>query len=56
MIEDGRAVGTRDLVVAIFRLAVADYLGVWYGHDAPAPLKHTNGQFRSEAADFLGSS
>jgi len=56
MIEDGRAVGTRDLVVAIFRLAVADYLGVWYGHDAPAPLKHTNGQFRSEAADFPGSS
>jgi len=28
MIEDGCAIGTRDLVVAIFRLAVADYLGV----------------------------
>lgn len=41
--EDGRAIGARDLIVAVFRLAVADYLGVWYGHDEPAPVKRTKG-------------
>jgi hypothetical protein len=30
---DGRAEGARDLVLAIFRLAVCDYLGLSYGHD-----------------------
>ena len=32
---DGRAEGARDLVLAIFRLAVCDYLGLSYGHDSP---------------------
>lgn len=32
---DGRAEGARDLVLAIFRLAVCDYLGLSYGHDRP---------------------
>jgi hypothetical protein len=32
---DGRAEGARDLVLAIFRLAVCDYLGQSYGHDGP---------------------
>ena len=32
---DGRAEGARDLVLAIFRLAVCDYLGLSYGHDGP---------------------
>lgn len=32
---DGRAEGARDLVLAIFRLAVCDYLGLSYGHDEP---------------------
>jgi hypothetical protein len=54
--EDGRAIGARDLILAVFRLAVADYLGVWYGHDEPAPVKRTKGGFRSEAEEFLRSS
>jgi len=32
---DGRTEGARDLVLAIFRLAVCDYLGLSYGHDGP---------------------
>jgi hypothetical protein len=32
---DSRAEGARDLVLAIFRLAVCDYLGLSYGHDGP---------------------
>jgi hypothetical protein len=32
---DGPAEGARDLVLAIFRLAVCDYLGLSYGHDGP---------------------
>jgi hypothetical protein len=53
--EDGRAIGARDLILAVFRLAVADYLGVWYGHDEPAPVKRTKGGFHSEAEGFLCS-
>ena len=51
--EEGRAIGARDLIIAVFRLAVADYLGVWYGHDEPAPVKSTNGAHRFEAEEFL---
>lgn len=54
--EEGRAIGARDLILAVFRLAVADYLGVWYGHDEPAPVKRTKGGFHSEAEEFLRSS
>ena len=54
--EEGRAIGARDLILAVFRLAVADYLGVWYGHDEPAPVKRTKGGFHSEAGEFLRSS
>jgi hypothetical protein len=54
--EDGRTIGARDLILAVFRLAVADYLGVWYGHDEPAPVKRTKGGFHSEADEFLRSS
>ena len=54
--EDGRAIGARDLILAVFRLAVADYLGLWYGHDEPAPVKRTKGGFHSEAEGFLRSS
>lgn len=32
---DGRVEGARDLVLAIFRLAVCDYVGLSYGHDGP---------------------
>jgi hypothetical protein len=54
--EDGRAIGARDLILAVFRLAVADYLGLWYGHDEPAPVKRTKRGFDSEAEEFLRSS
>ena len=37
------AICARDLVLAVFRLAVADYLGVCYGHDEPGPNKRTKG-------------
>ena len=53
--DDGRVIGAQDLIVAIFRLAVADYLGVWYGHDEPAPVKRTKGGFHAEAEEFLRS-
>ena len=51
--EDGSLIGARDLLLAVFRLAVADYLGIWYGHDEPAPAKRTDGRFRTEAEEFL---
>jgi len=54
--EDGRAMGARDLILAVFRLAVADYLGMWYGHDEPAPVKRTKRGCHSEAEEFLRSS
>ena len=48
----------RDLVLAVFRLAVADYLSVAYGHDEAGPNKYTriNPRVQSEAAQFLTSS
>jgi hypothetical protein len=54
--EGGCAIGAQDLILAVFRLAVADYLGVWYGHDEPAPVKRTKGGFHPEAEEFLRSS
>ena len=53
--EEGCVLGARDLVVAIFRLAVADYLCIWYGHDEPAPYRDRNTGFEQDAADFLRS-
>ena len=32
---DPRFEGARDLILAIFRLAVADYLGLAFSHDGP---------------------
>jgi hypothetical protein len=54
-LEEGRAIGARDLIIAVFRLAVADSLGVWYGHDEPAPVKRTKGGLKVEAGEFLRS-
>ena len=47
----------RELVLAIFRLAVADYVGVAYGHDEPGPDKRTrvNPKVQADAAKFLTS-
>jgi len=51
---DGRATCARDLVLAIFRLAVADHLGICYGHDGPIPRKLVRKHdSAAEAATFL---
>ena len=52
---DGRAEGTKDLVVAIFRLAVDDYMGLSYGHDGPERSRPIRPLFRTDAAAFLAS-
>ena len=52
---DGRAVGARDLVLAIFRLAVCDYLGLSYGHDAVDRPRRVHGCFSTEAGKYLTS-
>ena len=52
--DDCRAVCARDLVLAVFRLAVADVVGMSYGHDGPIPKKLTrNRDLAPEAAVFL---
>ena len=38
---DPRSEGARDLILAIFRLAVADYLGLAFSHDGPGPERRT---------------
>ena len=53
---DGRAEGARDLVLAIFRLAVCDYLGLSYGHDnADRPRACRTRHGAAEAGLFLVS-
>jgi len=46
----------QDLVLAIFRQAVCDYLGTSYGHDGPDRQRHVPAAGRDEAAAFLQSS
>lgn len=46
---------SRDLVLAILRLAVSDYLGIAYGHDEPVPMKCTVRSRSQEAEHFLKS-
>jgi hypothetical protein len=46
---------SRDLVLAILRLAVSDYLGIAYGHDEPVPMKSTIRSRNQEAEHFLKS-
>jgi hypothetical protein len=54
---DDRAEAARDLVLAIFRLAVSDYLGLSYGHDGPDRLRHCGPPSRAvEAGLFLTTS
>ena len=50
---DGRCEGAIELIVAIFRLAVADYLGHSYSYDGYAPTRRMKSRFRSHAAGFL---
>ena len=54
---DERTETARDLVLAIFRLAVCDYLGLSYGHDGPDRSRHCGRSDRAvEAGFFLTSS
>lgn len=46
---------SRDLVLAILRLAVTDYLGIAYGHDEPGPMRCTRRSRNREAEHFLKS-
>ncbi len=36
---DPRIEGARDLILAVFRLAVADYLGLAFSHDGVGPVR-----------------
>ena len=51
------AIAARELVLAIFRLAFTDYVGVAYGHDEPGPDRHTriDPKVQAEAATFFTS-
>ena len=53
---DPRVEGARDLILAIFRLAVADYLGLAFSHDGPGPARRTRqAPYAGQAGLFLGS-
>jgi hypothetical protein len=52
---DGRDLGAQELVIAVFRLAVADYLGITYGHDCPNRKRRKQGGNEADAATFLAS-
>jgi hypothetical protein len=50
---DGQVEGAIELIVAVFRLAVADYFGHSYSFDICAPIRRTSNRHRSNAAEFL---
>lgn len=53
---DPRVEGARDLILAIFRLAVADYLGVAFSHDGLGPVRRTRrAPYMKQASLFLAS-
>ena len=53
---DPRVEGARDLILAIFRLAVADYLGLAFSHDGLGPVRRTRRPtFAGQAGLFLAS-
>jgi len=52
---DGRCEGSIELIVAVFRLAIADFLGHSYSHDGSAPIRRATTRYRSEATIFLTS-
>ena len=53
--EEARTEGARELILAVFRLAVADYLGRSYSHDGVVPIRAGPKRFRSDAESFLCS-
>jgi hypothetical protein len=53
---DPRVEGARDMILAIFRLAVADYLGLAFSHDGPGPVRWTRrAPYARQAGLFLAS-
>ena len=50
---DGRTDGARELIVAVFRLAIADYLGLSYSHDGCSSTRAIKVRFRTDAESFL---
>jgi hypothetical protein len=53
---DPRIEGARDLILAIFRLAVADYLGLAFSHDGPGPARQTRrAPYVEQSSLFLAS-
>jgi len=53
---DPRIEGARDLILAIFRLAVADYLGLAFSHDGLGPIRRTRrAQYIEQPGLFLAS-
>jgi hypothetical protein len=53
---DPRIEGARDLILAIFRLAVADCLGLAFSHDGPGPVRRTRrAPHAGQAGLFLAS-
>lgn len=53
---DPRVEGARDVILAIFRLAVADYIGLAFSHDGPGPVRRTRrAPYVGQAGLFLGS-
>lgn len=52
-VMEGRTEGAIELIAAIFRLAVTDYLGQSYSFDDWTPSRRVTSRHRSEAALFL---
>ena len=50
---DGQTQSALGLVLAIFRLAVADYVGVAYGHDEAGRPRAVRPRSRTDAEAFL---
>jgi hypothetical protein len=49
-----RAEAVCDLVLAVIRLAICDYVGIAYGHDGPIPPKRTRTRaYAGDAEHFL---
>jgi len=45
--------GCIELIAAVFRLAVADYVGQSYSHDGCAPTRKASQRHRADASTFL---
>ena len=52
---DGRDAGAQELLLAVFRLAACDAIGLAYGHEDPAPPRPVSALHRADALAFLHS-